>query len=154
MQKFESIIFVCLGNICRSPLAEGVAKNIAKNNNIELCVDSAGTSGYHNGEAPCTNSQIIAKKNGVDISMQKSRKVTKKDFENFDLVIALDSQNLKDLQKMGCKNCHKLGDFGANGADVPDPYFFDGLEGFDKVYEMIEECIQNLFQKVGYAKSI
>lgn len=142
----KSIIFVCLGNICRSPLAEGIAKKYAKENNLDLVVDSAGTGDWHIGEPPCEHSITIAKKSGVDISSQRARKVTKEDFDKFDLVIGLDDSNIQNLKNLGCKNPIKLGDFGFDGQDVPDPYFFDGYEGFDKVFEIIDICVKNLIK--------
>lgn len=154
MIKFNSIIFVCLGNICRSPIAEGIARKIAQQDNINIIIDSAGTSNHHKGEAPCKNSQIVAKQNGIDISKLKARGVTKDDFKKFDLVIALDSSNLYDLKQMGCQNPILLGDFGYDGASVPDPYFFDAFEGFDKVFDMINTCVQNIFKEYHNAKSI
>ncbi len=142
----SSIIFICLGNICRSPLAEEIAKKYAKEYKLDLKIDSAGTGSWHIGEASCSDSIKIAKQKGIDISHQRARQVKKEDFLNFDLVIGLDDNNVRDLKKLGCKNPMKLGDFGANGEDVPDPYFFDGFEGFDKVYEMIDICVKNLIQ--------
>lgn len=142
----KKIIFVCLGNICRSPLAEGVARDIIKKEALNIEVDSAGTGNYHAGEAPCQNSIKVAKLNGIDISTQRARQVTKNDFKEFDLIIALDEQNRLDLLAMGAKNVVKLGEFGRNGESVPDPYFFNGFDGFHVVYEMIEECVQNLLK--------
>jgi protein-tyrosine phosphatase len=140
----KSIIFVCLGNICRSPLAEGIASDLNKKYDLNLIVESAGTGAWHVGEAPCENSIRVAQMNGIDISMQRARQVTKEDFSNFDLVIGLDSKNVANLKAMGCKDTKLLGDYGYDGADVPDPYFFDGFEGFEKVYEQIETCVKQL----------
>lgn len=143
----KSIIFVCLGNICRSPIAEGVAKKYIKEQGLDIYIESAGTGDWHIGEPPCENSIIVAKNNGVDISQQKAKKVTKEDFSKFDIVIGLDSSNIQNLKNLGCKNPIKLGDFGYDGQDVPDPYFFNGFEGFDKVFEMIETCTKNLIDE-------
>lgn len=140
----KSIIFVCLGNICRSPIAHGVADKIIKENSLDIEVDSAGTGSWHVGENPCKNSVLVAKNNGVDISKLVARQVTKKDFEKFDLVVALDSKNYSDLKAFGYENLVLLGDYGYDGADVPDPYFFDGFEGFDEVYKMCENCVVKL----------
>ena len=142
----NSIIFVCLGNICRSPIAEGVARKIAAEKNLNISIDSAGTGDWHIGEAPCINSIKVAKQNGIDIASYKARKVTKQDFEQFDLIVALDSSNYNDLQRMGAKNLVKLGEFGYDGADVPDPYFFNGFDGFNEVYKMVECCVNNIFE--------
>ena len=142
--KAKSIIFVCLGNICRSPIGEGVAKKYMEEKGLELTIQSAGTGSWHVGEHPCENSIKVSKQNGVDISKQIARQVTKEDFEKFDLVVGLDDSNIQNLKNLGCKNPLKLGDFGYEGQDVPDPYFFDGFKGFDKVYEMINTCVKNL----------
>ncbi|WP_321313474.1 low molecular weight protein-tyrosine-phosphatase [Halarcobacter sp.] len=142
--KIDSILFVCLGNICRSPLAEGIAKEYIKQNNLNIKCQSAGTGSWHIGEAPCENSIKVAKQNGIDISTQRARQVNINDFEEFDLIVGLDDSNISNLKKLGCKNPLKLGDFGFEGKDVPDPYFFNGFEGFDKVYNMIETCVKTL----------
>jgi len=143
----KSILFVCLGNICRSPLAEGVARNIIYKKNLDITVDSAGTGDWHIGDAPCENSIKVASLNGLDISLQKARQVKPADFEDFDMIVALDDSNIENLKKLGATEIHKLGQFGHQGEDVPDPYFFDGFEGFDKVFEMIETCVQKLIDE-------
>lgn len=143
----KSIIFVCLGNICRSPLADGIAKKYIKDNALDISVDSAGTGNWHVGENPCPNSIKVAKNNGIDISALVSRQVTKNDFEIYDLVVALDDKNMNDLIALGAKNIVKLGDYGFYGKDVPDPYFYNGFEGFDKVYDMIQKCVINLIDE-------
>ena len=145
--EIKSILFVCLGNICRSPLAEGIAKNYIKEKNLNLVIESAGTGHWHVGEKPCENSIKVALLNGVDISNQKAQQVKKSDFKNFDLIVGLDDSNISNLKNLGCKNLIKLGDFGFNGECVPDPYFFDGFEGFDKVFEMIDVCVRNLIDE-------
>ena len=145
--EVKSIIFVCLGNICRSPLAEGIAKEYIKEKNIDIIIQSAGTGNWHIGDAPCENSIKVALLNGVDISKQKAQQIKKDDSKNFDLVVALDDSNISNLKNLGCKNPLKLGDFGFNGECVPDPYFFDGFEGFDKVFEMIDVCVRNLIDE-------
>ena len=145
--EVKSIIFVCLGNICRSPLAEGIAKEYIKEKNIDIIIQSAGTGNWHIGDAPCENSIKVALLNGVDISNQKAQQVKKDDFKNFDLIIGLDDSNIQNLKNLGCKNPLKLGSFGFNAECVPDPYFFDGFEGFDKVFEMIDICVRNLIDE-------
>ena len=146
----KSVLFVCLGNICRSPLAEGIAKQIVSERGLDVLIDSAGTGNWHSGETPCENSIVIAKSRGVDISQQHARQITEEDASIFDLVIALDQSNYNDLKKLGIKKLRKLGEFGANNDDIPDPYFFPGYEGFEKVYEMIELCVINLFDELPY----
>lgn len=145
--KVKSILFVCLGNICRSPIAEGVAKEYIKKQNLDILIDSAGTGSWHIGEKPCENSIKVAKLNGIDISNQKARQIKKEDFKKFDLIVGLDKNNISNLKNLGYKNPIKLGDFGFDGECVPDPYFFDGFEGFDKVYEMIDICVRNLIDE-------
>ena len=145
----NSVIFVCLGNICRSPLAEGIAKKIAEQKGLHVRVASAGTSGWHTGETPCINSIKVAQKNGIDISRFRASQITKQELGEFELVIALDKSNYVDLKKLGAKNLYKLGEFGYNNQDVPDPYFFNGFEGFDKVYEMIEICVSKMFEELA-----
>lgn len=135
------ILFVCLGNICRSPLAEGIARNYIQMHDLQIEVQSAGTGSWHIGESPCENSQIVAQNHNIDISTQKARQVNTEDFITFDYIIALDASNLRDLKQMGCNKAIKLGNYGYNGEDVPDPYFFDGFEGFEKVYSMIETSV-------------
>ena len=143
----KSVLFVCLGNICRSPLCEGIAKDYVEQKSLGFFVDSAGTGDWHTGEAPCEGSQKVAKMHGIDISAHKARQITKEDIKNFDIIVALDSKNLADLQAMGAREAVLLGDFGYEGADVPDPYFFNGFEGFKKVFAMCETCVRNLIDE-------
>jgi len=143
----KSILFVCLGNICRSPIAEGVARKLIEQGGHSIVVDSAGTGNWHVGEPPCAHSVTVARNNGVDISRLRARQVKKTDFESFDLIVALDQSNFRDLKAMGCNNLVKLGDYGYEGADVPDPYFFKGFEGFENVYKMIEKCVSELISR-------
>ncbi|HSR73425.1 MAG TPA: low molecular weight protein-tyrosine-phosphatase [Sulfurovum sp.] len=143
------ILFVCLGNICRSPLAHGVAEHIAHTNKLELFIDSAGTSDWHAGEAPCDNSIKVAKQNNIDITQQRSRPITKKDITSFTHVVAMDRQNKTDMEAFGFSHVHLLGDYGNfQGEDVPDPYFFKGFEGFDKVYNMVSLCVEDFLERV------
>ena len=128
------ILFVCLGNICRSPLAEGIARSL----NNEHIFDSAGTGHWHIGESPCEKSQLIAKRKGIDISNLKARQISKDDLGKWDKVIAMDSKNLADLKAMGFEAEMLL------DRDVPDPYFFDGDEGMDEIYEMIKKGVERI----------
>jgi len=142
----HSILFVCLGNICRSPLAEGLAKKIASQKGLDILIDSCGTGSWHVGEAPCSDSIRVAKEHQLDISQQRARQITKQDLLDFEQIIVLDDNNLRDLKAMGATNVTKLGFYGYNNEDVPDPYFFPGYEGFDKVYTMIEDCVAELLK--------
>lgn len=145
----DRILFVCLGNICRSPLAHGIAEHIAATRNLALRIDSAGTSDWHKGEAPCEYSIKIADRYNVDITQQRSRPVIKDDITSFDYIVAMDKQNKADLEAFGFGKVHLLGDFGDfQGEDVPDPYFFDGFEGFEHVYNMVALCVEDFIEKV------
>lgn len=143
----QSILFVCLGNICRSPIAEGIARRLIEEGGHNIVVDSAGTGNWHVGETPCEHSVAVARNHDVDISQLRARQVKKADFTAFDLIVALDQNNYRDLKALGCQNLVKLGDYGHGGADVPDPYFFDGFEGFENVYTMIESCVRELLNR-------
>ena len=146
MEK-KSILFVCLGNICRSPIAQGVAQQYAKVKGLDLEIDSAGTGDWHINEAPCDDSIRIANANGINIAEQRARQIVKNDLKKYDLIVGLDDKNITSLKLLGCKEAILLGDYGCEGENIPDPYFFDGYEGFDKVYEMIELCVKNLIDK-------
>ena len=117
----KSIIFVCQGNICRSPLAQGIAEKIIQEQRLKIKVDSAGTGDWHIGEAPCAHSIKVAALNGVDISQQKARQVTLADLETYDLIVVLDQSNYDNVKKIGQQDLVKLGHFGHDNEDVPDP---------------------------------
>jgi len=140
----KSILFVCLGNICRSPLAEAIAKKIYPSLKVESC----GIGSWHIGEYPCSNSVKIAALHKVDISNHRARQITDNDIKEFDYIVALDDSNLNNLKAMGATNAVKLGSFGFENKDVPDPYFFAGFEGFELVYDMIDVCVKNLLKEL------
>jgi protein-tyrosine phosphatase len=151
MSKQISVLFVCMGNICRSPTAEGVFRHrVAAAGLAErVIIDSAGTHGYHIGEPPDARSMEYAAKRGYDLSAQRSRKVTASDFEKFDHVLAMDHDNLR-LLEADCppQHRHKLALFmahaGNSGSDVvPDPYYGGG-KGFDLVLDYIEDASDGL----------
>ncbi|MCB4778370.1 MAG: low molecular weight phosphotyrosine protein phosphatase [Sulfurovum sp.] len=142
----QKIIFICLGNICRSSLAEGVAKRRAKELGLELQVDSAGLSTYHNGEAPCEISQQLVKAHGLDISKQVSQHVSEFDLASYDLVVAMDESNLEELKGMGLKNLKKMGDFGFKGKDVADLYYEPHKQ--DEVWEMVSVGVEEIFSNL------
>ena len=144
--KVKSIIFVCLGNICRSSLAEGVAKKRVKELGLNLKIESAGLSEFHNGEAPCPLSVELAKKHNIDISHQRSQHVSEFDLEVFDLVIALDESNKTELEFLGLTNVKKLGDFGFAGKDVADLYYHPEKE--DEVWEMVCFGVDGILQEI------
>lgn len=142
---------VCLGNICRSPLAQGILESKVLEQNLDWTVDSAGTASYHVGELPDSRSIKVAKKNGIDITTQRSRKVRQEDFEDFDLILAMDASNYNNLKnqskderesdkiKMILNYAHP-----GENRQVPDPYY-EG--GFDKVFQMLEDACDKLIIK-------
>ncbi|WP_421915528.1 low molecular weight protein-tyrosine-phosphatase [Mesorhizobium sp.] len=145
-----SILFVCLGNICRSPLAEGVFRAVLAERGLDhnVLIDSAGTGGWHAGEAPDRRSIAIAALHGVDISGQKARKVTLDDFSGSDLVLGMDRSNVTDLKALApaaMRDRVQLFLELAEGRprDVPDPYY-DGPEAFSSVYRMIRTASEAL----------
>lgn len=145
--KIKSVLFVCLGNICRSPLAEGIARNMSEKNAWNLKIDSAGTSSFHRGEAPDKRSIAVAKAHNIDISAQKSRPINAQNDKDFDLIIAMDSNNKRDILALGFPGdkVFKLGEFNS-GEDVPDPYY-DDLSGFENTYALIESLLEKMFEK-------
>lgn len=144
----KRILFVCTGNICRSPLAEGIARKIAKESNLDITVDSAGTSGWHERELPCDSSIKIAALNDVDISKIRARQVKKSDYMDFGYVVAIDAKIKEKLETLGFSNVYLLGDFGGyKGIDVPDPLFLnafdDDIREIYSVYTMIDSCVKD-----------
>jgi protein-tyrosine phosphatase len=143
------ILMVCLGNICRSPLAEGILTNMLEEKSIEWFVDSAGTSSWHIGAPPHKGSQNVAKKNGIDISRQQARQFSIEDFDNFDLILAMDSENYNNLISMARdeedkKKLKLILNYSHPGMNmaVPDPYI---TGAFDEVYLLLYNvCIQLL----------
>ncbi|HEX6691972.1 MAG TPA: low molecular weight protein-tyrosine-phosphatase [Burkholderiales bacterium] len=143
----KRILFVCTGNICRSPTAEGVLRHLAKDANIAIHVESAGTHDYHVGAAPDERAQSHAKGRGYDLSAQRARQVRKRDFEEFDLIVAMDRGHLQLLRRH-CPPQHqgKLRML-VQGHDVPDPYY-GGPEGFEQVLDMVEAACLGLLSEV------
>ncbi len=135
------ILMVCLGNICRSPLAEGILDS--KVDSESVFVDSAGTGGYHIGKPPDPRSIAVAKKHGLDISGQRCRKFHTSDFDEFDLIFVMDKDNYSDIsdlaynQKQTSKVSLLLDEVKMDLSEVPDPYY-GGEDGFEKVYQMID----------------
>ncbi|WP_020536650.1 low molecular weight protein-tyrosine-phosphatase [Lewinella cohaerens] len=138
------ILMVCLGNICRSPLAEGILKNKVKQHKLDWQVDSAGTGAYHVGQQPDPRSQAVAKKYGLDISIQRARQFRASDFDEFDLVFAMDRSNQGNILALATtqeqrEKVHLILEFtGAADHNVPDPYWDDN--GFEQVYQMLDQA--------------
>lgn len=139
------ILMVCLGNICRSPLAEGILQHKADALGLGWQVESAGTNGIHVGEAPHHLSQKVAKKNGIDISSQCARRFTAEDFDRYDFIYAMANDVLQEMKKIAAEKFDSTKtDFFLNALhpqknhDVPDPWYGDE-NGYTEVYELIEK---------------
>lgn len=147
------ILFVCTGNICRSPTAEGIMRELTVKEGLEdkVYIDSAGTSAWHEGEAPDFRAVACSKSFGVDISNLCSRPLFLEDFDKFDLIVVMDEKNIKDIKLIvGCKafkaKIVKLLSFAPQyGDNVPDPYYADN---FDFVFEMISIACHNLLEEL------
>jgi protein-tyrosine phosphatase len=138
------ILMVCLGNICRSPLAEGILASKLDPTKFE--VDSAGTAGYHVGELADRRSIITAKQHGIDITYQRSRKFVKQDFQVFDFIFAMDQSNYENILRLAETSEDRakihliLNQISPNSnSEVPDPYY-GGDQGFENVYQMLDEA--------------
>ena len=145
---------VCLGNICRSPLAEGILKS--KVFKFKTVVDSAGTAAYHNGEKPDSRSIAIAKENDVDITDQTARKFLIEDFDEFDFIYVMDNSNYRDVIALARNEKDKskvlliLNEvFPGENLDVPDPYY-GGDFGFKNVYKMLDEACEIIAKKINF----
>lgn len=144
---------VCLGNICRSPLAEGILKSKGFAYGIE--VDSAGTAGYHVGNPPDKRSIAVAEKYGVNISQQQCRKFTENDFDAFDFIYVMDNSNYSDVVALARSEADKLKVslilnqvFPGENLDVPDPYY-GGQHGFETVYKMLDQACDVIVKKLS-----
>lgn len=147
------VLLVCLGNICRSPTAEAVLRQRLQVAGLgaRVVVDSAGTGAWHSGQPPHSRSQSHALRRGYDLSAQRARQVIEADYERFDLMLAMDADNLADLQRARPASAiAELGLFAAG--DVPDPYA-GGAEGFERVLDIVEAAadawVQTICRRVG-----
>jgi len=153
------IIMVCLGNICRSPLAEGILQHQADEAGLDLQVDSAGTAGYHIGEPPHHLSWKVARMNGIDISGQKGRQFIKEDMDRFDHIYVMDSENYNEVRRIaGNKWAADKVDLLLNelypgeNRSVPDPWY--GTEdGFHEVFDMINKACARIIEKYATSKN-
>lgn len=143
------ILFICLGNICRSPTAEAVFRSRAQQAGLDVVIDSAGTSGWHKNEPPDPRAIEAGEARGHSFAGQASRRVTTNDFVEFDYILAMDWKNIKDLKRICPENAlSKIGlflDYASNAPlrEVPDPYY-GGSDGFDRVLDLIETASDGL----------
>ncbi|HEU0222401.1 MAG TPA: low molecular weight protein-tyrosine-phosphatase [Paracoccaceae bacterium] len=142
------ILFVCLGNICRSPAAEGVFRALAAHEGLAVLADSAGTGGWHVGEPPDPRMIAAAARRGYDLSGLRARQIARADFARFDRVLAMDRRNLRDLERIrpqGGAPLARLLDFAPELPlrDVPDPYY-GGPEAFEQVLDLVEVAARGL----------
>jgi len=152
------VLFICLGNICRSPAAEGIMKSLILNNNLqnEISVDSAGTISYHTGESPDSRMLKHATQKGYELNHKARKFNPDKDFKEFDYILTMDDQNYIDINKLDKRNLYstkvcKIADFSSDPKvkSVPDPYN-GGPEAFDNVIDILMDACTNLLNKIKY----
>jgi protein-tyrosine phosphatase len=155
-----SILFVCLGNICRSPLAEGVLQHKldAQGLTTRFVLDSAGCGGWHAGEPPDRRSIAVAARHGVAIDTQAARQLTADDFDRFDLILGMDRKNIRELNEIAPDafrdRIHLFLEFAGRGEkEVPDPYFGDAT-GFADTYRLIRAAAEGLADRLAQTKAI
>lgn len=154
MEKIK-VLMVCMGNICRSPLAHGLFEELVEKEGLSdlIVVDSAGTHAYHVGEAPDPRSQQTARRHGIDLSHQRARRVAQPDFEEFDYILAMDRDNYSILVSSAPMEHHtKIRLFlefapEREEEEVPDPYY-GGPDGFYRVYDMVEAAAIGLLREI------
>lgn len=158
--KPVKVLFVCMGNICRSPTAEGVFQHLVKTTNLtdKIKIDSAGTHAYHIGSPPDTRAQAAANKRGINLSTLRGRQVESTDFKKFDYVLAMDDSNFSDLEIVAggaVDNLHMFLKFAENftETEVPDPYY-GGDQGFEHVLDLIEDASQGLLADIKAQHSL
>jgi len=146
------ILMVCLGNICRSPLAEGILKS--KVNSEDIFVDSAGTGPWHVGQLPDPRSIEIAKKHGIDLTDQRGRQFNQKDFLDFDYIFVMDNSNKSNVLQLAknevdLKKVQLILDelFPSENVDVPDPYY-GGDQGFESVFQMLDKACDEIVKRI------
>jgi protein-tyrosine phosphatase len=153
------VLFVCLGNICRSPMAEAIFRHLVKEKGLEgkITVDSAGTGNWHVDEPPHEGTQLILKKNNIDFSGIRARQIDQRDLQTFDYIIAMDAENVGNLRRLAGYNktgfIGRLLDFVPDSemADVPDPYY---TGNFAQVYELIQKGCEHLLETIIKEKKL
>jgi protein-tyrosine phosphatase len=155
MKQKTSVLFVCMGNICRSPTAHGVFRAMVAGEDLAdvIAIDSAGTHAYHVGNEPDRRAQETARRRGVDLSDLVARRVSEEDFGRFDYVVAMDQENFLSLAEI-CpeehrEKIHLFMDFapGMRTREVPDPYY-GGAAGFERVFDLVEAAAQGLLDDI------
>jgi len=153
LKEMKSVLFICMGNICRSPSAEAVFRHKAQTQGLSLTIDSAGTVGAHAKEKPDHRAQKVGVERGYSFDGIKSRKVTAQDFDKFDLILAMDNDNLTDLKKIAPAHLKSKAmlflDFAKNHeeSEVPDPYY-GGVNGFRFVLDLVEDASDGLLAQL------
>jgi protein-tyrosine phosphatase len=151
------LLFVCLGNICRSPLAEGIMKHKIAELGLDWEVDSAGTGGWHAGDLPDSRSIQVAQKHGVDLTYQRARKLRSIDYEAFDRIYVMDSINYQDVKRLANEDEYHKIELIMNEVEphrninVPDPYYGEG-DGFEHVFQMLDRACDAIIKK--YCKKV
>jgi protein-tyrosine phosphatase len=151
------LLFVCLGNICRSPLAEGIMKHKIAEQGLDWEVDSAGTGGWHAGDLPDSSSIQVAQKHGVDLTYQRARKLRSIDYEAFDRIYVMDSMNYQDVKRLANEDEYHKIELIMNEVEphrninVPDPYYGEG-DGFEHVFQMLDRACDAIIKK--YCKKV
>ncbi|ATL47245.1 protein-tyrosine-phosphatase [Chitinophaga caeni] len=143
------ILMVCLGNICRSPLAEGIMRHLAENTGLDWTIDSAGTANYHVGDPPDRRSVKVAQKHGIDISHLRGRQFNAADFEQFDIIFVMDVNNYRDVigKAKSAKDKDKVALMMPDQSPVPDPWYDDAL--FEPVYEMLYNACSERLERLN-----
>ena len=159
MTQQTSVLMVCLGNICRSPTAEAVFRHLVYGRGLEASIeiDSAGTGAWHVGERPDARATMVASKHGVELE-SRARQITNDDLDRFDYVIAMDRENLRNIERIASATgseaeIHLLREFDTvqdGGDEVPDPYY-GGASGFENVYEMVHRSCEVLLDRLRAA---
>jgi protein-tyrosine phosphatase len=149
------VLFVCTGNICRSPTAEGVFRRLVAERaaDLEVEIDSAGTHDYHVGQPPDRRSVAAARRRGIDLTALRARMVEPQDFERFDLIVAMDEENLRELQRRASSHQRQrlrlMMDYAPDAPRrvIPDPYYGDP-RGFEEVLDLLEQAAQGLLKEL------